>query len=69
MNSSIFSRLQRLEKSNRGCKPDDNDGFVNALGVGDAERYRLPDGSLDWLRALNDSAKEAWADYDLRKDD
>lgn len=69
MSGSIKNRISRLEKLHQGNKPHDEDNFVLSLGVDDVESYRLPDGTLDWMKALNDSTREAWADYDLRKDD
>ncbi|MBR3629583.1 MAG: hypothetical protein IKN55_03830 [Oscillospiraceae bacterium] len=69
MSESIKKRLQRLEKLFRGMKPDDEDNFVLCLvGEANVETYRKPDGTLDWMRALNDTAVAAWNEDNMEED-
>ena len=60
----IKERILKLEKKIRERErdkafPDDSDNFIEALGVVDPEGYRVG-GGFDFLRAINDTAKDDW---------
>lgn len=57
----LIERIKRLEKALgiRSIFPNDEDGFLIALGV-DAEDFKKAGGGYDFIAALNATAKEDW---------
>ena len=57
----LIEKIKRLERklSIRSIYPNDEDGFLSALGV-DAKRFEKTGGGYDFIAALNATAAEDW---------
>lgn len=67
---SILDRLKRLENTIKqkieSLIVGNDDGFLDALvGADHAEQYRDSNGGYDFMKAMNDTAKDDWNDYEL----
>lgn len=67
---SILDRLKRLENTIKqkieSLIVGNDDGFLDALvGADHVEQYRDSNGGYDFMKAMNDTAKDDWNDYEL----
>ena len=67
---SILERIKRLENTIKqkieSMIVGNDDGFLDALvGADHVEQYRDSNGGYDFMKAMNDTAKDDWKDYEL----